>query len=43
MSDFKFALGIRVAAALESGFELFLTFDERQGKVAKAAGFSVKF
>ncbi len=32
-----------VAAAVELGFELFLTFDERQRKVAKAAGLSVKF
>lgn len=32
-----------VATALDFGFELFLTFDERQKKVAKAAGLSVKF
>ena len=32
-----------VAAALEFGFEFFLTFDERQRKVAKAADLSVKF
>jgi predicted nucleic acid-binding protein len=32
-----------VAAALELGFDHFLTFDERQKKIAKAAGLSVKF
>lgn len=32
-----------VAAAVELGFDLFLTFDERQRKVAKAAGLAVKF
>ena len=32
-----------VAAAVELGFDLFLTFDDRQKKLAKAAGLSVKF
>jgi predicted nucleic acid-binding protein len=32
-----------IAAAVELDFDLFLTFDERQRKVAKAAGLSVKF
>jgi predicted nucleic acid-binding protein len=32
-----------VAAAVELGFDLFLTFDERQRKVAKAVGLAVKF
>ena len=32
-----------IGAALELGFDLFLTFDERQRKVAKAIGLSVKF
>jgi len=32
-----------IAAAVELGFDLFLTFDERQRKAAKAAGLSVKF
>lgn len=32
-----------VATAVELGFDAFLTFDERQKKVAKAAGLSVKF
>lgn len=32
-----------IAAAVELGFQLFLTFDERQKKVAKAAGLTVKF
>ena len=31
-----------IAAAVELGFDLFLTFDERQRKLAKAAGLSVK-
>jgi hypothetical protein len=34
---------VHVAAAVELGFDLFLTFDERQRKMAKAAGLSVKF
>ena len=34
---------VHVAAAAELGFDLFLTFDERQRKMAKAAGLSVKF
>lgn len=32
-----------VAAAVELGVDLFLSFDERQLKMAKAAGLSVKF
>ena len=32
-----------VAAAVELGFDFFLTFDERQRKLAKTAGLSVKF
>ena len=32
-----------IAAAVELGFDVFLTFDERQKKTAKAAGLSVKF
>lgn len=32
-----------VAGAVELGFDLFLTFDERQRKTAKAAGLAVKF
>jgi predicted nucleic acid-binding protein len=32
-----------IAAAVELGCQLFLTFDERQRKVAKAAGLTVKF
>jgi predicted nucleic acid-binding protein len=32
-----------VAAAVELDYDLFLTFDERQRKVAKAAGLAVKF
>ena len=32
-----------VAAARELGFDLFLTFDERQRKMAKAVGLPVKF
>ena len=31
-----------VAAAVELGFDLFLTFDERQRRMAKAAGLSVR-
>ena len=31
-----------VATAVELGFDLFLTFDERQRKMAKSAGLSVK-
>ncbi|MGB7748382.1 MAG: type II toxin-antitoxin system VapC family toxin [Verrucomicrobiia bacterium] len=34
---------VHVAAAVELGFDLFLTLDERQRKMAKAAGLSVKF
>jgi hypothetical protein len=34
---------VHVAAAMELGFDLFLTFDKRQRKMAKAAGLSVKF
>ena len=34
---------LHVAAAVELNFELFLTFDERQKKMAKAAGLTVKF
>ncbi len=34
---------LHIAAAVELGFDLFLTFDERQRKVAKAAGLLVKF
>jgi predicted nucleic acid-binding protein len=32
-----------VAAAAELGADLFLSFDERQMKMAKAAGLTVKF
>ena len=32
-----------VAAAVEFGADLFLSFDERQRKMAKAAGFTVKY
>jgi predicted nucleic acid-binding protein len=32
-----------IAAAVELGSDLFLTFDERQKKTAKAAGLAVKF
>jgi len=32
-----------VAAAIELGYDFFLTFDERQMKLAKSAGLSVKF
>lgn len=32
-----------VAAAMELGFDLFLTFDDQQKRLAKAAGLSVKF
>ena len=32
-----------VAAAVELGFDLFLTFDDRQRRMAKVAGLSVKF
>lgn len=34
---------LHVAAAVELNIELFLTFDERQKKMAKAAGLVVKF
>jgi hypothetical protein len=34
---------VHIAAAVELGFNLFLTLDERQRKVAKAAGLLVKF
>ena len=34
---------LHVAAAVELNFELFLTFDERQKKMARAAGLTVKF
>lgn len=34
---------LHVAAAVELDFELFLTFDERQKKMAKAAGLAVLF
>ena len=34
---------LHVAAAVELNVELFLTFDERQKKMAKAAGLTVKF
>lgn len=34
---------LHVAAAVELNLELFLTFDERQKKMAKAAGLTVKF
>lgn len=33
---------LHVAAAVELGFDQFLTFDERQRKMAKAAGLSVR-
>jgi hypothetical protein len=33
----------QVAVAVELGFDLFLSFDDRQKKLAKAAGLSVKF
>jgi predicted nucleic acid-binding protein len=32
-----------IAAAVEFGAEIFLTFDERQSKMARASGLSVKF
>lgn len=34
---------LHVAAAVELNVELFLTFDERQKKMARAAGLAVKF
>ena len=34
---------LHVAAAVELNFELFLSFDDRQKKMAKAAGLTVKF
>ena len=34
---------LHVAVAVELGVDLFLTFDERQKKMAKAAGLAVKF
>jgi len=34
---------VHLAAAMELGFEFFVTFDERPQKVAKAADLLVKF
>ncbi len=34
---------LHVATAVELNYELFLTFDERQKKMARAAGLTVKF